>query len=317
MSSMRFIILINLLICSSFLRAFEEVEEFGENPGKLRMYIHIPQNVKENAPMVVALHGCSQSAEELARLTGWNDLADRYGFIVIYPEQRTVNNISSCFNWFMMKDIEGTKGESESIRNMMDKAALLASIDANRIYVYGVSAGAAMANSLMATYPESFAGGAILAGGAHRSAENSMQAMQVMMYPKDRTVSEWGDKFPNKEFGRLPKVVVVQGEDDQVVDPRNAIELIDQWSYAYDVNPDSLKRDASFQVNERVKRSVIKSKEGADGIVYYSIEGLGHKIAVDPGKEINQGGTTGMFAVDIDFYSTYYLATEFGLTDSL
>lgn len=298
--------------------AMKEVEDFGDNPGKLRMFIHIPKNVPENAPLVVALHGCSQTAEELAELTGWNELADKYGFVVLYPEQRSVNNMSSCFNWFMMKDIEGDRGESESIRSMMDKAALMTSINSELIFTYGVSAGAAMANSLMITHPESFAGGAILAGGAHRSAENTMQAMQVMMYPKDRTVSEWGKKIPkNVSFDHLPKVIVIQGSKDNVVDPSNAQEIIDQWCFAYDLTPDSRRVDTSFNVNSEVERSYLKDKRGYESIVYFSMEGLGHKIAVDPGEQVNQGGQTGMFAEDIDFFSTYYIALEFGLISPL
>lgn len=295
-----------------------EVEDFGNNPGKLRMYIHIPKNLPEKAPIVVALHGCSQTAEELAELTGWNVLADKYGFVVVYPEQRSMNNVSSCFNWFMMKDIEGDRGESESIRSMMDKAAMLTSVNSELIFVYGVSAGAAMANSLMITHPDSFAGGAILAGGAHRSAENSMQAMQVMMYPKDRTVSDWGKKIPdNVSFDRLPKVLVVQGTRDNVVDPANAQEIIDQWCYAYDLNPDQMVVDSSFTINEKVHRSYLTSKSGQQGIVFFSIDDLGHKIAVDPGDKVFHGGTTGMFAEDVDFFSTYYIAVEFGLISPL
>lgn len=296
----------------------KEVEDFGNNPGKLRMYIHIPKNLPEKAPIVVALHGCSQTAEELAELTGWNVLADKYGFVVVYPEQRSMNNVSSCFNWFMMRDIEGDRGESESIRSMMDKAAMLTSVNSELIFVYGVSAGAAMANSLMITHPDSFAGGAILAGGAHRSAENSMQAMQVMMYPKDRTVSDWGKKIPdNVSFDRLPKVLVFQGTRDNVVDPANAQEIIDQWCYAYDLNPDQMVVDSSFTINDKVHRSYLTSKSGQQGIVYFSIDDLGHKIAVDPGDKVFQGGTTGMFAEDVDFFSTYYIAVEFGLIPPL
>lgn len=311
-------VFILFMLIHGYSSAMIEVKEFGNNPGKLRMFIHIPENLSSNAPMVVALHGCSQTAEELAQLTGWNELADKYGFVVLYPEQRSVNNMSSCFNWFMMKDIEGDKGESESIRSMMDKAALMTSINSELIYTYGVSAGAAMANSLMITHPEAFAGGAILAGGAHRSAENAMQAMQVMMYPKDRTVSEWGKKIPNTvSFDHLPKVVVVQGSKDNVVDPANAIEIIDQWCFAYDINPNDQQVDTTFVVSKIVERSYLKDKKGAESIVYFSIEGLGHKIPVDPGENIGQGGQTGMFAEDIDFFSTYYIAVEFGLIRTL
>ena len=81
------------------------ISSFGSNPGNLNMYVHIPNNMPSNAPLVLVLHGCTQSASSYASESDWNSLADEYGFYVIYAEQKSANNSSQCFNWFESGDI--------------------------------------------------------------------------------------------------------------------------------------------------------------------------------------------------------------------
>lgn len=307
-------ILLILLLFPFLSFSMEEVIEFGKNPGKLKMFLHIPPGLNGPAPMVVALHGCLQDAEELAQVSGWNELADRYGFVVLYPEQRAGNNIEKCFNWFLLKDIEGPDGELASVRSMMDFVAQRTAIDSKQIFVYGLSAGAAMANSLLANNPDDFKGGAILAGGPHRSAINAIQAVRVMTNPSDLTPKEWWEKLPNAEDKKHPGlVIIIQGDKDYVVDPRNADELIDQWSYAFgiDVEPDVVEE--KFSGNPSVERSLHTNQNNEPCILLYSIHDLGHQLAVDPGTNPRQGGDNAEFAKDIDFFSTWYIAADFGL----
>jgi poly(3-hydroxybutyrate) depolymerase len=97
-----------------------QIENFGTNQGNLKMFVHLNVTKDSGAkPLVVVLHGCGQNANDVASLTGWNKLADSNNFIVLYPQQRTENNISHCFNWFQNKDIEKGKGESASIFEMI------------------------------------------------------------------------------------------------------------------------------------------------------------------------------------------------------
>ena len=142
-----------------------EVTGFGSNPGNLKMYMYLPENAPESAPLVVVLHGCTQSAEEYAERTQWNRLADRFGFVVVYPEQKMLNNGFSCFNWFAPGDTSRDRGESLSIKQMIDKMKTEHSIDSQRVYMTGFSAGGYMAAVMLAVYPEIFAGGAVMAGG--------------------------------------------------------------------------------------------------------------------------------------------------------
>lgn len=291
-----------------------EVEDFGTNPGNLRMFVHVPKGLHGLSPVLVALHGCSQTADELAELSGWNALADKFGFIVVYPEQKRMNNVSNCFNWFSLKDIEGEGGELASIQSMLSYVAGNFEVDPAKIYTYGLSAGAAMANSLLANDPAFFAGGAIIAGGPHKSATNAMQAMGVMSSPNDLTPEEWGS-FVNikKANGHFPKVILVHGTADNVVDIKNTLELIDQWSFVngMDAVPDLEIKD--FAKNSRVNRKAFLNAENDEAVIFYELKDVKHKLAVNPGNEETEGGGTGFYADDIDFFSTYYVALDFGL----
>src|SRR3954468_12647094 len=82
-----------------------EIGGFGPNPGNLRMFAHVPERVPARPALVVALHGCTQTASSYDLGAGWSALADRLGFVVIYPEQQPSNNPKNCFSWFLPDDI--------------------------------------------------------------------------------------------------------------------------------------------------------------------------------------------------------------------
>lgn len=86
--------------------AIQEVTGFGTNPGALKMYRYVPDGLPAGRPVVVALHGCTQNASGYGTGSGWTELADRWGFSVVLPQQQSANNASSCFNWFQAGDIE-------------------------------------------------------------------------------------------------------------------------------------------------------------------------------------------------------------------
>jgi poly(3-hydroxybutyrate) depolymerase len=131
----------------------KELTGFGANPGNLRMFVHVPEHLPADAPLVVALHGCSQSAEQYDVGTGWSMLADKLGFAVVYPEQQPANNPQNCFSWFSPGDIARDQGEALSIRQMVAHAVASFGVDPRRVFVTGLSAGGAMASVMLATYP--------------------------------------------------------------------------------------------------------------------------------------------------------------------
>ena len=109
--------------------ALTAVSNFGPNPGALKMYTYSPVGVGDNAPVVVALHGCTQTAQEYVK-AGWNNLADQWKFHVIYPEQQTANSSFKCFNWYELGDMKRGAGEALSIAQMVsrfDKSSIVSS----------------------------------------------------------------------------------------------------------------------------------------------------------------------------------------------
>src|SRR5687768_10963740 len=112
-----------------------QVGSFGSNPGALRMYSYVPDGLPTGRPLVVALHGCTQSATDYYSHSGWPKYADRYRAALVFPEQTSANNALSCFNWFTAGDIVRGQGEALSIRQMVDHAVRAYGADPKRVYV--------------------------------------------------------------------------------------------------------------------------------------------------------------------------------------
>lgn len=258
-----------------------EIHSFGPNPGNLKMFIHKPiSNGQKQGrmPLVVALHGCTQNAKVIAEQSGWNKLADTYGFIVLYAQQRTVNNPQGCFNWFEDGDIEKDKGEVASIKHMIDYAIDSLSADSQKIFVYGLSAGAAMAVALLANYPSTFAVGAILAGGPFIPNNNVTNALQGMESPKDRPASELVSyvKQQNPNFmGKYPKLIVMHGESDPVVNEKNSYLLIKQWAPLLKCDTLPTKTQPAFSDKKDITRKSYCDGSGNEQIIFYEVANLG------------------------------------------
>lgn len=140
------------------------VTDFGTNPGALTMYVHRPATLPAHPPVVVALHGCTQSAQVYADNSGLPQLADQDGFLLVLAETSAANNPSRCFNWFQSGDNRRGQGEALSVRQMVSHAVTAYGADPRRVYVTGLSAGGAMTAVMLATYPDVFSAGAVVAG---------------------------------------------------------------------------------------------------------------------------------------------------------
>ena len=144
------------------------------------MFKYIPDALPASAPLVVVMHGCTQNARAYAEESGWMALADQLQMALVLPEQVKTNNQNLCFNWFEPGDITRDQGEAQSIKAMIDSVKADHSIDQSRIFVTGLSAGGAMTSVMLATYPDVFAGGAIVAGLPYGCARNLSDALQCM-----------------------------------------------------------------------------------------------------------------------------------------
>lgn len=304
--------------CSAQL---QEVNDFGENPGNLKMFLYVPKQLKNapssTIPLVVVLHGCSQDATEIAEQTGWNELADKNGFIVLYPEQKIANNMSRCFNWFSNADIR-FNGESASIYAMIQYTLQHYSIDSSRIFSYGLSAGGAINTGLLAQYPELFNAGAVLAGGPYGVATNALEGLKLMKSENmDLSNSELSGLVKELHTApkRFPVLIVLHGEEDKTVNPMCSEKLIQQWLGLFEeVNrnpiPMEIESNSSFS---KVKKVYYSYLENRLAVISYTMEDLGHSLPVNPGSGEEEGGKIGIFATDVDFFSTYFIAKDFGL----
>jgi poly(hydroxyalkanoate) depolymerase family esterase len=294
------------------------VGEFGENPGNLKMYLHNPFNNRDTIrrPVVIVLHGCSQDAKAVADLTGWNKIASNEKFYVIYPEQKVINNPSMCFNWFLKDDIEKGKGENASIYSMITWMKKFFAIDTSRIYITGLSAGAAMTVVMLSDYPSIFNAGAEFAGGPYKSATTIPSSFKALTGKLHKTPQEWSALVKEQNLNyklSYPKLIVWHGGKDHVVNKRNATELIAQWCGVYGIDTIADKRISDYKNANGLMRTEFSDSLNTTKIIYYSMKDMGHELPIQPGPKKNQGGKKGLFSTEKNFHSTWLTALDFGL----
>ena len=291
-----------------------ETAGFGSNPGNLRMLTYVPDSVSSSPALVVVLHGCTQTAAGYDHGSGWSALADRYGFVLLYAEQQEANNPKRCFNWFQPGDIERDHGETHSIRQMVEHAVRRHGVDSSRIFVTGLSAGGAMTSTMLATYPEVFAGGAIVAGLPYHCATSVPEAFECMFQGQTRPAREWGDLVRNASphRGPWPKVSVWHGSADATVKPMNAGEIIKQWTNVHAVSSDPTSSDTVDGYPHRAWTDA----SGEPVVEEYVITGMAHGTPVAVGNDENSYGAAGPFLLDVGISSSYRIAQFWGLTES-
>ncbi len=290
----------------------EEVKEFGSNPGALRMLVHAPERLPPDPALVVVLHGCTQSATSYDRGTGWSALAETYGFVALFPEQTSRNNPRTCFNWFQPNDTTRGRGEALSIRQMVDHAAKTYGIDRSRIFVTGLSAGGAMTAVMLATYPDVFAGGAIVAGLPYGAAADVREALDQMAQAAPRPAGEWGQRVrsASKHKGPWPRVSVWHGSADTTVVPANADAVVQQWTEVHGLSPRATRE-------ERVSgypRHVWCGPDGKVLVESYTVTGMAHGTPLAPGSAEGQAGAAGAFLLDAGISSSHRILEFWGLT---
>ena len=289
-----------------------ETVNFGANPGALRMFKYLPPGVSDNSALVVVLHGCMQSAATYDLGAGWSTLAERYGFALLLPEQQRSNNPNGCFNWFQKGDIERGHGEALSIRQMVAKMVSDHGIDPARVFVTGLSAGGAMTSAMLATYPDTFAGGATIAGLPYGAASNVQQAFENMFQCPPRTARAWGDlvRAASSHNGPWPRVSVWHGGSDATVVPTNAAETVKQWT-----NVHGLPATASARsIVDGYPREVWLNDSGDEVIESYTIPNMAHGVPLATGEADDECGAAGPFLLEVGISSSYHIAKFFGLT---
>jgi poly(hydroxyalkanoate) depolymerase family esterase len=279
-----------------------ERQDFGSNPGALRMFLYVPPSLPKKAPLVVVLHGCTQSATEYDLGAGWSELASRAGFAVLAPEQTRENNINGCFNWFQPGDVARGKGEAASIWQMIERAITLHDLDRGRVFISGLSAGGAMTAAMLGAYPEVFAGGAVIAGLPIGSAGNVLEALNSMRHASVRSPEEWRGRATGESgyAGPWPNLSVWHGDADATVHSSNAEALIVQWTGLHSVESPACDTQEGSH-----RRRVWRNKDGRVVVEALTLPGMGHGTPIDGASGI---GRPGPYFLDVGISSTLEIA---------
>jgi poly(hydroxyalkanoate) depolymerase family esterase len=289
-----------------------EVRDFGPNPGALRMFAFVPEPMPQRA-LVVVLHGCGQSAAGYNHGAGWSALAQQYGFALLVPEQQLTNNANGCYNWFNPEDVTRDRGEVASIRQMIARMIEDHGIDPRRIFVTGLSAGGAMTSAMLATYPEVFSAGAIIAGLPFGVANNVRDALTIMRATPVRTPHRLGEfvRSASDHKGPWPRLSVWHGSVDGVVAPANAREIVKQWLDVHHLPQAAM----SEGVVDGYPRRVWWNAAGETIVESYTITNMAHGTPLGVAENELRYGTTGPFMLEAGISSSYHIAKFFGLTE--
>jgi poly(hydroxyalkanoate) depolymerase family esterase len=289
-----------------------ETRGFGTNPGNLRMFAFAPARLQQPRALVVVLHGCGQTAASYDLGAGWSTLAKHYGFALLLPQQQSVNNANGCFNWFNSDDIARGRGEACSIRQMIARMVRDYNVDPRRVFITGLSAGGAMTSVMLATYPEVFAAGAIIAGVPFGVAANLREALGVMRGSGARPAAELGDlvRGASRHRGHFPRVSVWHGDADRTVHPNNAGEIVKQWLDVHDL-PEA---PMSGIVVDGHPRKVWWNADGDTIVESYTISDMAHGTPIGRADDDRRYGRKGAFLLEAGISSSYHIAKFFGLT---
>jgi poly(hydroxyalkanoate) depolymerase family esterase len=262
-----------------------ETHEFSNHAGTRSYKLYVPAGAHESSlPVVVMLHGCTQSPDDFAAGTQMNRLADEHGFLVVYPEQPARANTSKCWNWFKHQDQLRDAGEPSLIAGIVREVATRHDADLRRVFVAGLSAGAAMAVVLGETYPELFAGVGAHSGLPYGSAHDIPSAMAAMKGGRSGLARAQGmpsatAASPKQAVQPVP-TIVFHGDRDHTVQQTNGSEIVNQAKDAYAQAGDA-PLTSSTQVGKApggrgYSRTVHSNAEGHAQIESWVLHGAGH-----------------------------------------
>ncbi|MFJ9770487.1 alpha/beta hydrolase family esterase [Kitasatospora sp. NPDC101157] len=254
---------------------------FGENPTGLQMYVYVPNSARARPPVLLALHGCQGSGPYLYSSTDFAALADRYGFIVVYP---STSPGGSC--WDVSSDQALTRnGGSDPVglMSMIRYTEQHYGANPDAVYVTGESSGGMMTNVMLADYPDVFKAGSAFMGvpyhcfhtGTVRGWNGPCAGGQVSM-----TAQQWGDLVRRADpgyTGPRPRVQLWHGTADPILNHRDLGEETKQWTNVLGVRQTPSSTDTPAPDWNRARYA---DRSGVTQVETYSITGAGHQLPV-------------------------------------
>lgn len=224
--------------------------------------LYVPASAQRGpAGMVVMLHGCTQSTLDFAVGTGMNRQAEAHGLIMLYPAQSPDANSHLCWNWFAARDQQRDAGEPAIIAAMTEEVARQFEVPRDRIFVAGMSAGAAMAVILGRCHGDLYRAVGAHSGIPYRAATNLRSALAAM-------AGKLTGETPNADAA---PTIVFHGSADTVVHQVNAGRIAAARPAGCVEQVDIGHRDG-----RDYSRSVVSTREGRPQVEYWQVDGLGH-----------------------------------------
>ena len=267
--------------------ALTEVTNFGANPSNLRMYLYVPDTVAARPGLLVVNHYCTGSGPAMYSGTQFAALADRYGYLVVYP---SVTRSSQCFDVSSPQALRRDGGSDPvGIRSMVDYVRQRYPVDANRIFTTGVSSGAMMTNVLLGLYPDVFSAGAAFAGvpfGCFATTNGSEWNSECANGQVVKTPQQWGDLVRNAYpgySGRRPRMQLWHGTNDETLRYPNFTEEIKQWT-----NVNGLSQTPAY--TDSPQSGYTRTRYGGTGgtatVEAISMQGVSHNLPVDAAQAV-------------------------------
>ena len=222
-------------------------------------------------PLIVMLHGCRQTSEDFAVGTRMNRLGEADGFAVLYPEQSREQNPMGCWNWFLADHQQRGRGEPEIIAGLTRDVMVANGIDADRVYIAGLSAGGAMATIVGNEYPDIYAAIAVHSGLRQGAATSVAAALAVMRDGHERGSGASASAHLGK--ATLP-TIIFHGDDDATVHPANGAAL-----YAAFAEIPGDRNSAVFDAEpgrHHCRRDLTRAADGSVRAELWRVTGGGH-----------------------------------------
>ncbi|TDC39143.1 PHB depolymerase family esterase [Micromonospora sp. KC213] len=275
--------------------ALTEVTNFGNNPGGMRMHIYVPDSRPANPGIVVAMHGCGGSGPGFYSSSEFASLADRHGFIVIYPSAQQEAGFGKCFDtWSDAAKRRGGGSDPVSLVSMVNYAQRQYGGDPNRVYATGSSSGGMMTQHMLTVYPDVFKAGASFMGvpfNCFANAADYPPGGRCTNGSMNRTPQQWGDAvrqaYPGYT-GPRPRVQLWHGTNDTLVPYQLLQESIEQWTNVFGLSQTPTSTDTP---RTNWNRSRYADNSGTVQVEAYSIQGAGHSLP-----------SSGMAQVAIQFF---------------